>query len=77
LGVQKLRKPLYFGCIFSPLSAPLAPRTFYFPLGGLPEGVSYIHSPCTPIWAPNTDTDTDYRLPFPGVVAHHLSDFQG
>jgi hypothetical protein len=35
LGVQKLRKPLSFGCIFSPLSAPLAPRTFYFPLGGL------------------------------------------
>jgi hypothetical protein len=33
-------------------------------------------SPCTPIWAPGrVDTDTDYRLPFPGVVAHHLSDF--
>jgi hypothetical protein len=30
------------------------------------------HSPCTPIWAPDTDTDTDYRLP--GVIT---SDFQG
>jgi hypothetical protein len=29
LGVQKLRKPLSFGCIFSPLSAPLAPRAFF------------------------------------------------
>jgi hypothetical protein len=26
---------------------------------------------------PDADTDADYRLPFPGVVAHHLSDFQG
>jgi hypothetical protein len=36
-----------------------------------------VHSPCTPIWAPWIDTGTDYRLPFQGVVAHHLSDFQG
>jgi hypothetical protein len=35
LGVWKLRKPLSFGCIFSPLSAPLSPWAFYFPLGGL------------------------------------------
>jgi hypothetical protein len=35
LGVWELRKPLSFGCIFSPLSAPLTPWAFYFPLGAL------------------------------------------
>ena len=39
------------------------------------------HSPCTSIWAPDADTDTDYRLPFPGVVAQRFpgvitSDYQ-
>ena len=35
MGVQKLREPICFGCIFSPLSAPLTPWAFYFWLGAL------------------------------------------
>jgi hypothetical protein len=37
------------------------------------------HSPPTPIWAPGVRgvSFAVYRLPFPGVAAHHLSDFQG
>jgi hypothetical protein len=33
--------------------------------------------PALPFGLQGWGVDTDYRLPFPGVVAHHLSDFQG
>jgi hypothetical protein len=43
LGVWKLRKPRSFGCIFSPLSAPLSPWAFYFPLGPLARSNGGVH----------------------------------